>query len=701
MQVLSNLGLTAKLNLLAISIILFVGLTLSAAAVLTIDRLTAQLGERQMTTEVGAMFDKLLETKGILRDSGVSDVPAYINAAQADFLRKLNPLESQNGGKLYVLNGQGRVLFNQAGRSQLDFSEDVTALILAERAPVLTAVVAGQDSKLAIGRFEPWDWRLVLVMSDAQINAQRNQFLNYVLLILIASVLAGGLLFAWLAAHFVRPIHDLSKTMGSLTEDNLDQRLDIVSTSREVDALQNAFQSMVRRLYAANVKTKAAEEFAWHQAHIDSLTQLPNRRLFQQRLDEAIQSSDLNGRPMALLFLDLDRFKDVNDSLGHDQGDLLLIEAGSRIGQCIRQTDTLARLGGDEFIVILSDVTDEQLIERTAQAVVDELSRPFTLATTLAYVSASIGITQYPVHASNSEALLRSADQAMYVAKREGKSCFRHYNSSLLDKATLRVNLVNDLRLAIDQHQFVLYYQPIIDLKDKQIRKAEALIRWKHPLRGWVSPAEFIPVAEETGLIHKLGDWVFKEAVRQLKVWKKIIDPEFMVSFNLSPIQLAGEHSLVDQWELVLDECSLPRGSLIAEITEGVYVQSEREVLQRLQCLRRAGVELALDDFGTGYSSLSYLRRFTTEFLKIDKSFIDTLEHSPEDRACCEAIIVMAHKLGIKVIAEGVETGFQAEFLEAAGADAYQGYYKSPPINPQALAELVHEARKAHMSEEV
>ncbi|HUW38501.1 MAG TPA: EAL domain-containing protein, partial [Rhodocyclaceae bacterium] len=426
-------------------------------------------------------------------------------------------------------------------------------------------------------------------------------------------------------------------------------------------------------------KKKKSEELIWQQANFDALTGLPNRRMFHDRLEQEIKKAHRAGLPLALMFLDLDRFKEVNDTLGHDVGDTLLKDAARRIGGCVRESDTVARLGGDEFTVVLSELEDPGSVERVAQDILKRLAEPFQLGNETAYISASIGITLYPEDGTGIDELLKNADQAMYAAKSQGRNRCSYFTPSMQETAQTRMRLARDLRGALAGSQFRLYYQPIVELATGAVRKAEALIRWQHPARGLVGPGEFIPIAEDTGLIVDIGNWVFKEAARQAKRWRAQ-QPNFQVGVNMSPVQFHSDDQSQTTWFEHLRQMDLPGQSIVVEITEGLLLDARPEVRDKLLAFRDKGIQVSLDDFGTGYSSLSYLKKFDIDYLKIDQSFVRNLAPASDDLALCEAIIVMAHKLGLQVIAEGVETGVQRDLLAAAGCGYGQGYLFSRPL---------------------
>ncbi|SER01633.1 PAS domain S-box-containing protein/diguanylate cyclase (GGDEF) domain-containing protein [Amphritea atlantica] len=426
------------------------------------------------------------------------------------------------------------------------------------------------------------------------------------------------------------------------------------------------------------IEQKRARAELTRMAHYDSLTHLPNRRTFTDRLLQMMKKADREGEQVAVMMIDLDRFKEVNDTLGHDYGDLLLQGAAKRLLSCVRETDTVARLGGDEFLVILGNIGDLSVIERVAGNILRQLGEPFILKDNRSFVSASIGIALYPSDAMTLEALMKNADQAMYAAKEEGRNRFHYFTPEMEAVAQQRRRLLNELREALDLQQFEVYYQPILDLQNGRVVKAEALLRWNHP-RGQVSPLDFIPLAEETGLIVDIGNWVFAEVVRQLTIWQARFNTELQVSVNTSPVQYQDDNSSKPNWfGHVLTHNGA--ANLCVEITESLLMEAGRGVADKLLQFRDQGIEVALDDFGTGYSSLAYLKQFHIDYLKIDQSFVSHLTSGSQDLVLCEAIIVMAHTLDIKVIAEGVETPEQKQMLLDIGCDFGQGYLFGRPV---------------------
>lgn len=438
-------------------------------------------------------------------------------------------------------------------------------------------------------------------------------------------------------------------------------------------------------LFSDITEQKQTQELIWKQAHYDGLTQLLNRTSFNKLLKQTIQAK----APFTLLFIDLDHFKQVNDTLGHNVGDNLLKLAAARIQHCIRNTDACARFGGDEFTVILSGMTNHDGIERICTEIIHHLAEPYPLEKEQIYISASIGISQFPIDSDDSESLFKFADQAMYDAKRLGRNRFSFFTQDMQDLAIKQKEIGADLRSALEKNQFELLYQPIIDLNSNHIYKAEALIRWHHPEKGLISPADFIPIAEETGLIVELGNWVFRQAAMQSKVWRKHYHPDFQVSINKSPVQFYNNQSHQNEWHDFMKTINLDGSGITVEITEGLLLDGITVVKDKLEDYHSSGMNISLDDFGTGYSALSYLKKFDIDFIKIDQSFVKNIEHDAYDLVLCETIISMSHKLGKKVIAEGIETQAQKEFLMSCHCDYGQGYLFSKPVTATQLTQLL------------
>tara|TARA_R110002073_G_scaffold20090_2_gene72510 strand:- start:907 stop:3075 length:2169 start_codon:yes stop_codon:yes gene_type:complete len=441
-------------------------------------------------------------------------------------------------------------------------------------------------------------------------------------------------------------------------------------------------------IYRDITDKKRQDELVISQANYDDLTQLPNRNLFQYQLNKEIKKSRRNGSLLSLMFLDLDHFKDINDTLGHAAGDKLLKMVSRRIIKCVRETDTVARLGGDEFAVILSDINSIRN-DIIAQNIIETMNKAFRINQDKVehYISTSIGIVLYPDDGENIESLMKHADQAMYKAKSEGRNRFCYFTRSMQQEAHEKMTLTHSLRQALRRNELQVYYQPIIDLSNKNIFKAETLLRWKHPELGLVDPAVFIPLAEGNGLIQEIGEWVFEQACLRIGQWFKKFGYIVQLSVNVSPVQFKNSNK--QPWYEKLSQLGLPGNSINVEITEGSLLKDSSHVKDRLLQYRNTGIEVSIDDFGTGFSSLSYLQKFDIDYLKIDRAFIRNLLTNDTDRALVEAIIVMAHKLGINTIAEGVETKEQQDMLIQFNCDYVQGFYYSHAIPAEEFEKLL------------
>ncbi len=436
--------------------------------------------------------------------------------------------------------------------------------------------------------------------------------------------------------------------------------------------------------------TKRAEELAWRQGNYDVLTGLPNRQMFMERVAQAIDDAGRDTGSFTLLVIDLDRFKDVNETLGHSYGDEILKEAARRLLDCTHDGDIVARLGGDEFTVLASPPAGAERkafnVDRTAQDIIQAMARPFVVGDETLHLSASVGITHYPQDATDMESLVKHADQAMYVAKQQGRNRFTYFSHVMQERAQSRRQLIKDLRGAIDERRLEVHYQPIVDLATGALKKAESLVRWTHPQRGMIGPAEFIPLCEETGMIVELGEQIFETVVRDVVAWQREHGVFLQAGINVSPVQLLSGREACERCFQLARRAALPEHALVIEVTEGMLLDNNPFVTQQLRQVAENGMDLALDDFGTGYSSLSYLKKFSFQFLKIDRSFVMHLEADTTDYALCETIVTMAHKLGMQVIAEGIETPGQLELLKQAGCDYGQGYLFSKAVPRETIA---------------
>ncbi len=473
--------------------------------------------------------------------------------------------------------------------------------------------------------------------------------------------------------------------------------LDIQLETRFVARDKNSVLAIVRDI----TERKNSEEKIYNLAYYDELTALPNRQLFSQSLERIIKIAERDDQKFAILFVDLDRFKRINDTLGHSIGDELLKQVARRLEKCTRSGDSiarldptedggikLARLGGDEFVINLYGIDSEEMVAAIAQRIISVLTPPFSCEGHQFVVTPSIGIALYPQDGKTGEQLLMNADSAMYRAKFAGRNNYKFYSETMRTKSLHRLDLENEIRKAIDDGQFELYYQPKVDAETWVLVGAEALLRWFHPLRGEIKPVDFIPVAEETGLIVPIGQWVLREACKQVKVWSTSPTGVVPVSVNISPHQFHAD-SLIEDVLGAASDAGIDTRLLELEITESVLLLDLDNTLIALQRLKDAGVSLSVDDFGTGYSSLSYLKRFPIDTIKIDRSFVKDLDTDLDDAAICAAILAMSQQLGLNVVAEGVATEAQLAFLRRHGCDQIQGFLCSKPLSAENFSAML------------
>jgi diguanylate cyclase (GGDEF)-like protein len=468
--------------------------------------------------------------------------------------------------------------------------------------------------------------------------------------------------------------------------------------SAEVNTFTPEFVELLQRLAdnvsfalenfdRADEKHRADERIEYLASH-DSLTELPNREMFNGLLRHTIDTARRNARWFALLFIDLDRFKIINDSLGHDAGDMLLLEVAKRLRGALRASDVVARLGGDEFVVLLEGASDRGDVERIAGHLLSVLGQPMQLSGHECHTTASIGIALFPENGEDAAMLTKNADMAMYLAKEDGKNGFRFFSGEIKAQSIERLRLETELRRAAERRQFSLHYQPKVDLGSGQITGVEALLRWKHPQLGMVPPAQFIPLAEETGLIVPIGRWVLREACAQNMAWQRHGLRPVSMAVNLSPRQFADEHLLNDVDE-ALRASGMSPVLLQLEVTESMVMRNVARAVRVLDAIQNRGIRLAIDDFGTGYSSMSLMKQFPIDTIKIDRSFVRDLPNDSEDRAIAQAIISMGKALGMTVIAEGVETVEQEAFLRDHTCDEMQGFLFSKPLPAREMANLL------------
>ena len=484
----------------------------------------------------------------------------------------------------------------------------------------------------------------------------------------------------------------LAKAFNTMSKELDASRAELVIYQRD---LEDRVIARTSELHSANVllqseikERKAAAERIQYLAYYDSLTGLPNRRMFGELLSRSISNARRHETPLAVLFIDLDRFKTINDTLGHEAGDSLLKEVAKRLKSSLRENDIVARLGGDEFVVLLPEITEESHASAVAHKILTTIGRPLVLLGQEFRITASVGITTYPKDGSDEPSLMKNADVAMYQAKAEGKNNFQFYSEELNANSFERLTLESSLRRALERHEFELHYQPKIDFPTGHITGVEALLRWRHQELGTLGPTRFISIAEETGLIVPIGRWVLRSACQQNIAWQREGLAALTMAVNLSARQFNDENLLHDVAD-ILEETGMDAALLELEITESMLMHNVEKAIKTLNGLKQIGVRLAIDDFGTGYSSLSNLKKFPINTIKVDRSFIRDIPGNPEDVGITDAIIAMGRTLSLTVVAEGVETKEQAEFLRQRACDEFQGFYFSKAVQPAEFAKLL------------
>jgi diguanylate cyclase (GGDEF)-like protein len=443
--------------------------------------------------------------------------------------------------------------------------------------------------------------------------------------------------------------------------------------------LSNDLRCALARVSVEIVKQRASHKKIEFLANHDMLTGLPNRNFAMGRIEQTLVSASRLEHKTALLFLDLDNFKTINDSLGHDGGDELLRQVARRLAACIRRADSISRHGGDEFLIMLTDVGTSQAAASVAAKITEVLSEPFQILGREVSTSTSIGVAMFPEDGETLDVLIRCADSAMYQAKEEGRNTYRFYTSQMNTDYLETLQIKNDMRLGLERNEFVLHYQPQVSLLDGKVIGAEALVRWNHPQKGLLGPATFIGIAEISGMIAPLGQWILREACSQAMAWQAEGLPPIVMAVNLSAIQFKRDR-LEHRIENILRVTGLAPTLLELELTESVIIKDSEDVLQTIHRLKGLGVQIAIDDFGTGYSSLAYLRKFAIDKIKIDQSFVRDLENNPDSSAIVRAIIDMAQNLALKTIAEGVEDSATLDILGEFGCDVAQGYHLARPM---------------------
>jgi diguanylate cyclase (GGDEF)-like protein len=539
-------------------------------------------------------------------------------------------------------------------------------------------------------KMEGVDYGRLEIKADYSLVEKSLLFFAVFLLGILAFILALSFLLAlFLRKSLIQPLIHLTSVADLVTKtNNYSVRSEVLSTD-EVGNLANCFNLMLetieQRDHSLEIQVqqrtnalKLANNQLTDQANSDSLSGLPNRRYILDKLSDLIDNS--GDTRFAVLGLDLDGFKEINDTMGHDYGDLLLTAVSRRIVNALPDDALVARLGGDEFIVLVEKIESRAAIEAIAEKIKTTITQRFVIKGKHVYVTTSIGIAVFPDDGVTVETIVKYADLAMYKSKANGRNCYHFFHPEMLDNLVKKRALVEDLRAGIRNGEFELYYQPIADLMTKKVCKAEALIRWNHPTRGVVPPLTFIAVAEEAGLIKELGEWVALTAASDLADILKMATGNFQISINVSPLQFKGDEEWILNWFDYMSDLGLNQDAIIVEITENLLMESEESIRSKLTKLKDHGISIAIDDFGVGYSSLSYLQKMDVDILKIDKSFVDDLATESNSRDLCRAMIMMAHHLDIKVVAEGIETELQKQILSDFGCEFGQGYLFSEPL---------------------
>ena len=537
----------------------------------------------------------------------------------------------------------------------------------------------------------------------AGLDKIRQAMMRYIVLGLLG--LAGATVFAWLLALWLqrlisRPIEHLAQTMLAVSSEKDYSRRVAMERCDELGTLVENFNEMLNQIQIRDADLQEKQERLNYLAYHDALTGLANRLLFDDRLKHALAMARRTDSEVALLFIDLDRFKNINDSLGHKTGDTVLKEVASRLSETIHAGDTLARLGGDEFVIICEQADDFEGVKNLAEKVRQVLNRSVTANSQELFVSGSIGISIFPKDGECVESLMQCADVAMYRAKELGRNNYQFFTTGMTELAQEALIMESKLRKAVDNQELLLHYQPQVDMSSGAIIGMEALLRWQHPVMGLVSPAKFIPLAEESGLIISIGKWVLREACRQAQLWRQAGYLAWRMAVNISPKQF-WQADLLDAIEQVLTETGFDPQLLELEITESAIMQDAEKAIETMRRIRELGIKLAIDDFGTGYSSLSCLQRFPLSKLKIDRSFTRNILAGERRGALVEGIMALGRTLNLEVIAEGIEDLKQVEFLVDRGCTSGQGFYLGRPMPPEGLADYYREKVSSAWREKV
>ncbi len=529
---------------------------------------------------------------------------------------------------------------------------------------------------------------LIIRSNNSYVNDRNAFYIKFSIALLLFTFVISLVLSLLLRRRFLNPILSLARTAENITSFNdYSLRAKHYSTD-EVGQLTDCFNDMLHTIEQREIslenqvqlRTKELENAnsqLYKYAYRDGLTELPNRRYFYKKIQSLINTKNMK---FTLIFIDLDGFKEVNDNLGHDFGDLLLREVAERLQSCLRKSDTVARLGGDEFTLILEGVDDHARALEIADKVKVSLNECINIKKEQVYITGSLGITFFPADGSTVDVMVKRADQAMYLSKKKGRNCCEFFSYEIEKKAFKERRLLEEVRIALNEEQFELYYQPIFSIDGKTVNKAEALIRWNHPERGIIFADDFIHIAEKNGLITDIGQWVKSQVIQDTIGFNELRDTPLQISVNTSPLEIDHAGKWVEQWIEASDKYGIPAHTVLIEVTENTLMDPDSIIQSQLKQLQANNIDIAIDDFGVGYSSLAYLQRLDINILKIDRSFIFGIEDNESSTALIKAIITMAHNLAIKVVAEGVETPGQYLLLKQLGCDYIQGFYFAEPL---------------------